>query len=111
MFISPVIVAAKSQCSVCKASVNAIEPHLKKAHPTLSREEYTEAVQKAFREMKALVAAETRKSIKAHKKNTFKVPKAELSSSTGRIVRDRRLGRDASHPAQGGRVESNRRKH
>ena len=111
MFISPVIVAAKSRCSICKASVNAIEPHLRKAHPALSHEGYTEAVQKAFREMKALVTKETRKSIKAHKKNTFKVPKADPSSSTGRIMRDRRLGRDASHPAQGGRVESNRRKH
>ena len=61
--------------------------------------------------MKALVAKETRKSIKARKKNTFKVPTVRLSSSTGCIMRDRRLGRYASHLTQGGRVESNGSKH
>lgn len=111
MFISPAIVAAKSRCSICQASVKHIERHLRQAHPTLSGEEYTEAVQKAFQEMKALVTNATKKAKKTNKKDTFNFPKANLSSSTGRIMRDTRLGRDASCPAQGGGFESNRRKH
>lgn len=105
MSISPTIVAAKSRCPICKASVKRIERHLRKVHPTLSHGAHTGTVQKAFREMQALVANATRKINKSNKKDTFRFPKANLSSSTGRIMRDARLGRDASYPAQGGQVE------